>query len=242
MGWEIPEALRDRRTRDEPEEIVLTEPPRKKTRKTENCRFFPHCELKDKCPYNHPTRMCNKLPDCPYGDKCLFYHPKPQPPPAPVYTAPRGRPAPVNGAPPCRYGFSCLHRTNGCSFSHPLEACRFGEQCTHGNYCYYGHGVACRFGSRCTRPGCTFTHFLGKPTPPAATATQEEIDSVSATLPPTPPRADADQDASAPSANFDSEATGTEAQDGVEGDFDDLKDYEEGDFDDLEDYAEEDLV
>ena len=126
--WDLPERLlpeKRKRVELEPEDNETTveniEPEKKRAKRTENCRFFPNCEMGDNCPYNHPTKVCNKFPNCPYEDKCLFYHPKPTPPPVmpSVPFMARGF-HPTGMIPPCRYGFSCINRLTGCSFSHPL--------------------------------------------------------------------------------------------------------------------------
>jgi hypothetical protein len=53
------------------------------------CRFYPSCNLGDKCSFLHSDlnqpEACQWYPDCKYGSKCRYYHPTPLPATVPSF-------------------------------------------------------------------------------------------------------------------------------------------------------------
>eukprot|EP01132_Coremiostelium_polycephalum_P005256 gene5256-6542_t len=192
------------------------EPSSSKKSKKERCQFWPSCRNGDSCPYHHPTTQCTNFPNCPFGNKCLYIHPS-----IPckyganctnlacLYNHPQrflhGTSAMSAGAEiPCRFGFACPNKKTFCQYFHPPIACKFGDSCTNGRACIYGHGKPCLYGASCVVPSCTFAHHLTPPpTGPLQIEcryqkdctnpnckylhTERDAEKLSTTLPSTPP-------------------------------------------------------
>eukprot|EP01125_Pyxidicula_operculata_P018566 TRINITY_DN6608_c0_g1_i1.p1 TRINITY_DN6608_c0_g1~~TRINITY_DN6608_c0_g1_i1.p1 ORF type:complete len:429 (-),score=141.17 TRINITY_DN6608_c0_g1_i1:40-1326(-) len=152
------------------------------------CKNFPFCDAKpiSSCPYYHPTEECKNILTCKFGPTaCRFIHP----PckflnacirPNCAYSHPAE--AKIN----CKNGFSCSARIKSqCPYKHPLEACLYSSSCRHRETCRFSHEAICNKGTSCSDPGCKFAH--------KTTEYEEEIviDSLSLSLPKTPPRSEA---------------------------------------------------
>ena len=162
------------------------------------CSHFPHCSFGTSCRFTHPAIPCKFQPYCTRSD-CNYTHlPAPM---AQQYFAP-----PMYGgamqSPPCRYGFSCPNRSQGCTFQHPASACRYGAGCKRLGLCLFSHDPPCTFGQSCSRPSCRFAHpSSAGPAASSSTASlvenpqtdaaatpeaQEAVETLSESLPPTP--------------------------------------------------------
>ncbi|EGG15304.1 hypothetical protein DFA_10138 [Cavenderia fasciculata] len=120
---------------------------------TTQCNLFPKCPYGEKCLYIHPSIPCKYGVGC-TNPNCAFNHPQ------------RPAAYDIPSVPPCRNGFACANK-KFCSFGHPPIACKYGEACTKAPRCAFGHGKACMYGASCKTPSCTFAHHVdGSTTPP----------------------------------------------------------------------------
>jgi len=158
------------RTESTSMELIEAEPIVTETRKKVKrirCGYWPQCTKGDSCLYHHPSEPCKNFPACSYGDQCLYIHPSvsckygakcTRPDCAfnhlpPLLSTPGN---PKNGPPLCKFGSACNRQD--CTFKHPLEACKFGKNCTKGASCQFSHAPLCMYGANCNRSGCTFAH------------------------------------------------------------------------------------
>lgn len=149
------------------------------------CIFYPECTKTD-CPFLHPTEPCKNFPNCRFGQECHYIHPICKfgsacnkglncPFNHPLSLKKSQFPTPT----PCLNGFSC--KKPRCTYSHPLEACIFGEQCRDISNCKYGHQPHCRNGVECNIPGCKFSHITI-----IDSINNDQISSISSSLPLSP--------------------------------------------------------
>jgi len=173
--------------------IVIANPSAKIPTK---CNFFPNCTKPD-CPFQHPA-LCTLFPHCVYGAQCRFAHPPCRyaahcTNPHCVYSHPK-----IHQPVDCKNGFACPTRTSGCTFKHPMFACRFSTGCIKMplGTCPFPH-KQCKFGNACKLVSCSFGHPEDKAANPTKTFSlenvNEEVEKLSESLAFTPPRETEDE-------------------------------------------------
>jgi len=90
----------------------------------------------------------------------------------------------------CKFGNKCLN--SNCTYKHP-PLCKFGAHCSN-PYCIYIHPVTeennrklCKFGIRCRNTNCIFIHPEKEESKEITGTDDKSIDTLSITLPSTPP-------------------------------------------------------
>jgi len=150
------------------------------------CRFFPNCTNGAKCPFYHPTQLCKFFPNCSFGDACLNIH---LPQPRKV---------------PCKFGFKCTNAS--CTFQHPPGFKKKNPFSRDGASADSATTV-CRFDPNCNTITCRFTHperekreaaFFGGSSQQEDKNESADVESLSNTLPGTPPHLQSAGDEAAP--------------------------------------------